>query len=550
MKRQIITPSRSTTIIGVSQDGLVGAYNLTSPNIRIDWRNAMNIVSYTAVDDFKFFKKDKEYTGQELFSLIVPSKINLNKSNLEIENGTLKKGSLTNEFLGAKKKSALHQLIWDEYGVEETKAFLDNTGRLFNNFNLFNGFTVGIGDIDVSVEIEKQIHNIFNTKDVKIANMITETENNPELMDESLYEETIYADLNVIREDVSKLIMNNLPPTNNFKIMASCGSKGSATNMGQMGGCIGLQAFGGKLIPKAVNRRTLPYFFQNDDRSESRGLIKNSFLNGMTYPEFFYHNMTGREGLIDQAIKTAQSGYIQRKLIKSLEDFMVKYDGTVRSATNSIIQFVYGDSGADTTKQFEFNMKIIEMGDTELAKKYKIKDEDLSKYGISKEDNEKYFESLKSMRDRLRQNQIRARMDYITIQQSYMIPINITSIVENNKNNKKLKEIKDDKKLTAKYIIEKIEETLNNENTKLMCIPEKDRKNPKSIKYQDEQTAKTSIRCALHSMLAPAKCFYEHEYNKAQFDNVIAQVIESYNKNLAEAGEMVGTVAAQAMGEP
>jgi DNA-directed RNA polymerase II subunit RPB1 len=551
VKRQIITPSRSTTIIGVSQDPLVGAYNMTSPNTKIDWRTAMNIMSYTGVEDFKYIKKDKEYNGHDLVSLIIPSKINLNRPNLEIENGKLKRGIITNEFLGAKKKSALHQLIWDEYGVEQTKDFLNNAGRLFNNFNLFfNGFTVGIGDIDVSLNIEKQINNIYNTKDIKISNMITELENNPELMEEDLYEKTIFSELNVIREDVSQLIMNNLPATNNFKIMASCGSKGSATNMGQMGGCVGLQAVEGKLIQKKINRRTLPYFFQNDDRSESRGLVKNSFLKGMTYPEFFYHTMAGREGCIDSTVKTAESGYIQRKLVKSLEDFMIKYDGTVRSATNNIIQFIYGDSGADTTKQFEFTMKIIDMGDTELSKKYKIKEEDLSKYDISKKDNESYYDMIREFRNKLRKNQIKTRMDYISIVQNFMIPINLTSIVENNKNDMKLKELDKKDKLTASYIIAKLDEIMNNNFTTLVCIPEQDRNNPESIKFQNEQYAKTSVKIAIHSMLAPARCFYEYDLSKAQFDNIIKQIIEGYNKNLAEAGEMVGTIAAQAMGEP
>lgn len=260
--------------------------------MRIDWRNAMNIVSYTSLDDFKLLKKNKEYTGHELFSLIIPSKINVSRGGVEIINGVLRKGQLSKEFLGSKKKNALHQLIWDEYGVEETKDFMDNVNRLVNNFNLYNGFTVGIKDIDVPKNVEAQIQNLFQTKDMKVSHMITEVENNPELMNEDLYERTIFAELNNVLEDVSKLIMQNLKPTNNFGIMINSGSKGEGRNMGQISGCVGMQAFEGKLIPKIVNRRTLPYFFQNDDRAESRGLVKRPYIYGMTYPEFFYHNMT------------------------------------------------------------------------------------------------------------------------------------------------------------------------------------------------------------------------------------------------------------------
>lgn len=229
---------------------------------------------------------------------------------------------------------------------------------------------------------------------------------------------------------------------------------------------------------------------------------------------------------------------------------MVNYDGTVRTATKNIVQFIYGDSGADTTKQFEFSMKIMEMGDSELEKKYKIKDEDLDKYNIGKKQNDEYFEMMREFRDKLRRNQIKTRMDYITINQNFMIPVNLGSIIENNRNDKKLKEAESKDKLTAKYIIEKLDEIMDNEMTTLVCIAEKDRKNKKSIKYQNEQYAKSSVRIAIHSMLAPARCFYEYNLNKVQFDSIIKQIVDSYNKNLAEAGEMVGTIAAQAMGEP
>lgn len=303
VKRQIISPSTSNAIIGIVQDGLLGAYNLTSPHVRIDWKNAMNIMSYTSMSDFKSFKKDKEYTGHELFSLIVPSRINVKKGDFEIQNGTLKKGYLSKDFLGF-KKNVIHQMIWDEYGVDDTMKFLDDTQRLTNNFNLFNGFSVGIGDAELTKSIETQINNILNTKDLKINNMITEIENNPDLMPKELFERTLFAEANSIRDDVSKLVMNNLSLLNNFGIMVKSGSRGDATQISQIIGCIGPQAFEGGMMPKKVNQRSLPFFFQNDDRPDSRGLIRRPFLLGMSFPEFFYLNVGARQGLIDGAVKS------------------------------------------------------------------------------------------------------------------------------------------------------------------------------------------------------------------------------------------------------
>ena len=322
VKKQIINPSTSKTIIGVEQDGLVGSFNLTDPTVRIDWKNTMNIISYTSVDNFKNLEK-KEYTGQELFSMIIPPKINLSKGEVKIVNGEIKAGKLSKDVLGAGKQNSIHQLIWDEYGAEETVKFLNNNQKLINNFNLYTGFSIGIDDIAIKKELEKQINCIFNTKDLKVEHMITELENNPELMSSELFEKSLYAELNVIRDDVAKLIQANQDPQNQINIMAKSGSKGDVTNSGQMRGCIGMQAVSGQIIQKKVNGRTLPYFFQNDDRGDARGLIKPSFSLGMGYPQFFFLNQAAREGIIDGAVKSV-TGDTEIVIIENKQSKCVK----------------------------------------------------------------------------------------------------------------------------------------------------------------------------------------------------------------------------------
>lgn len=553
VKRQIITPATSRTIIGIVQDGLIGSYNLTSPNMRIDWRSAMNIMSYTSIDKFSSFKKNKDYTGHELFSMIIPPKINVSRGEGDkqflIKNGILEKGTLSKELLGSKKKNNLTQLIWDEYGVEAAKDFLNDTQRLVNNFNLYNGFTVGVGDAYIGEDVNKQIFDMFQTKDLKVAHMITGLENNPDLMDIDLFERTLFAELNVIREDVSKLIMENLDPKNNFKIMILSGSKGEPANMGQMSGCAGLQAFEGKLIPKKLNNRTLPYFHRDDDSSSSRGLIKNPFIRGITFPEYIFLNMTGREGLIDQAIKTAESGYIQRKLIKSMEDAMIRYDGTVRSASNTIVQFVYGDSGAETTKQYEYNMKLLEMNNIDIAQKHKFTKEELKNYSdFTNDDNDKIYKTIIDFRDTLRIAQIKTRLNYLVINTIYMLPVSLPSVIDNIKHDPTLSAGKG--KLTPKYIVQKFDELVGNEQTQLLTMKQSDRQNHNSVKYKDDRLAKTALFAALYDSLSPKRCIIEYGLNLEQFDAIVTSVKNNFNKNIAEPGEMVGIVAAQSLGEP
>jgi DNA-directed RNA polymerase beta' subunit len=546
VKKQIINPSTSKTIIGVEQDGLIGTFNLTDPTVRIDWKNTMNIVSYTTVDEFKDFKK-REYTGHELFSMIIPPKINLSKGEVKIENGQIKSGKLSKDLLGAGKQNSIHQLIWDEYGPDETVKFLNNNQRLINNFNLYTGFSIGIDDVVIRRELEKQIYNIFNTKDLKVAQMITELENNPELMDADLFEKTLYAELNVVRDDISKIIQSNQDKDNQVFIMAKSGSKGDATNSGQMSGCVGMQGVSGQIIQKKVNGRTLPYFFQNDDRGEARGLIKPSFAMGMGYPQFFFLNQAGREGLIDGAVKTAESGYVQRKLIKTMEDLVIKYDSTLRNVNNTIVQFVYGDSGADTRYQYEYTMKLIEQNNQDIENIHGFTPEEQKENKFTDKDNKKLVNSLINIRDILRHDLLKSRLDYITLSNSFLLPVNISRIINSARYNEELKKSKT--KLEPQYVLDRIDELMENVNTRLMCLNKEVNKD-KSFKIKDEQINKTSLKYALYDSLSPRRAIVEYDMNKEQFDSIFTTISENYNKNIIQAGEHAGILSAQAMGEP
>src|SRR5271156_3787814 len=153
--------------------------------------------------------------------------------------------------------------------------------------------------------------------------------------------------LNKARDDVGKSAQLSLKESNNVKQMVSAGSKGSFINISQMSACVGQQMVEGKRIPFGFKYRTLPHFTKDDYSPESRGFVENSYLRGLTPQEFFFHAMAGREGLIDTAVKTAETGYIQRRLVKALEDVSVCYDGTVRNSLGDIIQFTYGEDGMD-----------------------------------------------------------------------------------------------------------------------------------------------------------------------------------------------------------
>ncbi|MCD6340465.1 MAG: DNA-directed RNA polymerase subunit A', partial [Desulfurococcales archaeon] len=138
-----------------------------------------------------------------------------------------------------------------------------------------------------------------------------------------------------------------LDPFNNVFIMAKTGARGSTLNITQMAAMLGQQSVRGQRIHRGYRGRTLPHFKRGDIGPEARGFVSGSFVKGLSPIEMFFHAAGGREGLVDTAVRTSQSGYMQRRLINALQDLRVEYDGTVRSVYGHLIQFRYGEDGID-----------------------------------------------------------------------------------------------------------------------------------------------------------------------------------------------------------
>jgi len=548
VKRQIISPSSSRTSIGLVQDGLIGSYVLTAPTTKIDWRNALNLLTYTSFTGMKKIEKNKTYTGQELFTNIIPPGINIMSGGIKIKNSVLLEDSrLSKEVLGEKKNFALHQNIWDEYGADQTKTFIDNAQKLANNFNLYNGFTIGYGDLRVNTDILDNITKYYTNKQVNISHMIAEIENNPDMMEKDVFEYKLMNEVGAaVESDIAPLILNNLPNDNNFKIIVSSGAKGSSLNVGQLCGSLGLLKIEGKLAPKKYNNRTLPYFHQNDDRCESRGLVLESFMTGLSFPSFTFLLMVGREGIIEQAIKTADTGYMQRKLIKTMEDVMIKYDYTVRTANETMLQLVYGDSGSDTTKQYQYDVELAGLSNQQLKDKHWFNSSELANYKDYSKYNDNVFEEIKQMRDNYRTYINKAKYEFKAVPTKVWFPVNFTRIIDNVSSNKDL--MKGDI-VSPSYVYEKLEEILSNKYLTLMAMSKEERNNPKSIKNRDEKIFKTFMRTALYSGLSPKRCSLERKLTKLQFDKIISDITDTYNKSIVQPGEMTGILSAQSLGE-
>lgn len=261
-----------------------------------------------------------------------------------IKRGELLVGSLCKPIVGGTRGS-LVGCIWIDYGPNETNKFLTYSQRIVNNWLLLHGFTVGIGDTIASPQILKQIDDkIVNTKR-EFYKILEDTQKDEKKLIVHQPGKTIIESfelkvnnlLNGCRADIGVMLNEAIGKENNIKMMILAGSKGNNINISQISGLVGQQNVEGKRIPFGFLKRSLPHFLKDDFGPESRGFVANSYYKGLTPDEFFFHTMGGREGLIDTAVKTSDTGYMQRRLVKALEDVMVQYDSTVRDSDGNIL---------------------------------------------------------------------------------------------------------------------------------------------------------------------------------------------------------------------
>jgi len=295
----IMSPKNGQPIIKPKQDTVLGSYALTKMNEEIDWRDVMNLAMYIKNTDHFKISKNEKYNGKKLFSTIIPSGTNINLG----KKLTVVNGEITNGIIDKKTISITIQSIWDKYGKWQCRDFIDDIQRLIVNWLFIHGSTIGYGDMLIDSKTKKEIETMINSTKLEIDYMITTMENYPELMNAVEFEKTIKNNVD-IAGNIGKTTMDSLAPNNNLLIIVDSGAKGGSINIGGMVGGIGQQILMGKRIQKRVNNRTLPHLYQNDDSALARGFVEHSYVAGLTPMEFFFCHMTGREGLIDTAIKS------------------------------------------------------------------------------------------------------------------------------------------------------------------------------------------------------------------------------------------------------
>ena len=288
---------------------------------------------------------------------------------LTILDGYVCTGVLDKAQLGAAEDGLTHAL-YELYGPEMAAVFLTTMARLLTRYDQMIGFTCRMDDLLLRPDVDAARRRKFadaewtgRTVAMEYAAVTTDDQLKQGMEQVLRHDELLRGMDNVMKVAMNRVtsdvIRTCLPdgllrpfPTNNMSLMTQTGAKGSIVNSSQISGCLGQQELEGRRVPIMVSGKTLPVFPAWDPRARAGGYIAQRFLTGIRPPEFFFHCMAGREGLIDTAVKTSRSGYLQRCLVKHLESLRVAYDGTVRdSSDQSVIQFAYGEDGLDVSRQ-------------------------------------------------------------------------------------------------------------------------------------------------------------------------------------------------------
>lgn len=366
-----IMSSQSTkNVICITQDALLGSYLLTKDDREMDKARFFDIcmrgdgwTSQYILERLEWIQTVSKklgytipmYCGKNLFSLMLPKNFNYTKKNdarkdqpvVKIIKGVLLEGALTKSQLGQGHNTIIH-VLHKEYGMEKAIDFLNNVQFIGNQFLIHRSFTIGIQDC-----LAKSVKKI---EEIAYKCFIEAKNAEESISHERIRELKIGAILDNARDRSLKISKSDLKDDNGFVDTVTAGSKGEYFNITQITGMLGQQNHMAARIAPTLNRgkRTLPHYpLENptlEQEFESRGFVKSSFLRGMNPQEFIFHSMCGREGISNTSMSTSNSGYIQRKMVKVMEDIQVKYDGTVRNANNWVFQWAYGGDGFDRTE--------------------------------------------------------------------------------------------------------------------------------------------------------------------------------------------------------
>ena len=547
---QIISPANNSSIIGIYQDSMLGSYLFSRENVRFTPRQAMNLLMmFNGINEEKLLQdmnKPNGITSYDILSQIMPP-LTMKVKGVEIVNGKYVSGQMDKGVLGGRTKGLL-QRVCNEFGNMASAKFVDDLQNIVTEYMKMAGFSCGISDLISNQHTNDEIVKVITNKKTEVKNLIDQVqlgvfENNTGKTNEEEFETQVNSILNQATSEAGKIGLKNLSQGNRFVTMVQAGSKGSDLNISFMISCLGQQNVDGKRIPYGFEHRTLPHFTKYDDSPGARGFVESSYINGLSPQELFMHAMGGRVGLIDTAVKTSTTGYIQRRLIKALEDLKVEYDMTVRTNKNKIVQFQYGDDGIDTTKMEDQELPIVEMSSQEIYNHYLIPEESGK------------VKTLSNIFLKNTMTRVKKQYEQYSVQMNKLVEEMIEKrdiIIKHVFKNKSEKTVSSP--VAFHYIINTVKGQCGISPSSLVDITPMEAY--QMIQFTFEKLNKLYyskptelFKVLFYYYLSPKELLVVKRFNKASLTVLLDTIILSYKRSIVAPGEMVGMIAGQSIGE-
>ncbi|MEM4660274.1 MAG: DNA-directed RNA polymerase subunit A', partial [Thermosphaera sp.] len=380
VEKHILTPRYGGPIIGGLQDYISGAFILTSKSTILrkhEVAELLGVAGYHGEMPEPAILKPKEYwTGKQLVSVFLPKDMNFRRNSklagasalrcvdedcphdslIIVKKGILLEGVLDKASIGREEPESLVHWLIKEYGEDLGRMFKDKVYKMFLRASEKYGLSMSHSHLSLPGPARERIKQIILDKKARVEELIKQykegklTPRPGKTPEETLEDEIVDLLSKRLLDDVADTITPYFTLTNPVVVMARTGARGNPVNLTQMAALLGQQTVRGKRLSRGYLHRSLPHFKPKDIGPEARGFISNGFVNGLEALEMFFHAAAGREGLIDTAVRTSQSGYMQRRLINALQDLRVEYDGTVRATSGELVQLVYGEDGVDPMK--------------------------------------------------------------------------------------------------------------------------------------------------------------------------------------------------------
>jgi DNA-directed RNA polymerase II subunit RPB1 len=544
---QMISPRHQKPVIKVVQDALLGSHRITKQGEKFTRREYMNLMMWNKRFDGRLPEPEivggaARWSGQQVLSMLFPP-MNTDLKNkfydddpsddnmVKIRDGIIQGTGIVDDDVLNKTGVGVVHTTYNDFGATAAVDLLDSVQSTIEAYLVMSGFSVGLSDLVADDKTLATMNDIVQKRKKDIDEIVLQVhmdlfDNSTGKTNQDEFESQVFGKLNKAIEELGKLGQQALAQENRMISMLKAGSKGSTINVSQMVACVGQQNIEGRRIPYGFTDRTLPHYKKFDDGAEARGFVENSFVKGLTPQEFFFHAMSGREGLIDTAVKTAETGYLQRQMVKAMEDLVTQHDGTVRDARGGIVQFHYGEDGLSSTKVETQGLPLHNMSDDDIRKTMGLQGVEWAQVlSVARTENAELVNSFvdRVIEDRnmlvngvfrnARAKGLQGPMNLDRMILNLKVKFNIQSTAQTD--------------LTPEYVLDRLKDL-----------------HARTLPFHRMWNAMLRFHLGPHSSVV------KHRLTQIAFNTLMEQILLKNWASWAQPGEQVGIIAAQSIGEP